>query len=110
MITIRNIFLGLLLFSSMVSAETPDFSLQPDHTMQPASLVDIADSYPHVIISELSTGKLYVYKRQADGSFLLLETMHTSIGKKGYLSISDYSSILEADILRMVCHEHQPLV
>ena len=84
MITIRNIFLGLLLFSSMVSAETPDFSLQPDHTMQPASLVDIADSYPHVIISELSTGKLYVYKRQADGSFLLLETMHTSIGKKGY--------------------------
>jgi murein L,D-transpeptidase YafK len=84
MVTINGIFLGLLLSASLVSAKTPDFTLQPDHTMQPASLVDIASSYPYVIISELSTGKLFVYKREPDGSFQLLETMHTSIGKDGY--------------------------
>ncbi|MGS2718888.1 L,D-transpeptidase Cds6 family protein [Eionea flava] len=74
----------LLAYSVIASSQVPDFTLQPDYTMQPQSLIDVAPSYPHVIISELTTGKLYVYKRQSDGTFRLLETMHTSIGKKGF--------------------------
>lgn len=77
-------FIFLLAYSAITFSQVPDFTLQPDHTMQPQSLIDVAPSYPHVIIAELTTGKLYVYKRQADGTFRLLETMHTSIGKKGF--------------------------
>lgn len=85
MVNIVAVFLLLTsLLSFSVIAQTDEFVLKPDYTMQPASLIDVADNYPHAIIAELSTGKLYVYKRQADDSFLLLETMKTSIGKEGY--------------------------
>jgi len=83
-ITYGVFFYLAMVQSVFANAEPLNFSLLPDHRLQPASLIDVAGSYPNVIIAELSTGKLYVYKRTRDDTFLLLETMHTSIGKKGY--------------------------
>lgn len=74
----------LWLFTSFAYAEKPNFTLLPDHTIQPAALIDVARRYPYAIIAELSTGKLRIYQRQDDNSFLLLDTMDTSIGKDGY--------------------------
>lgn len=82
MTSFMGIFLALI--SVGVSAQKGDFSLLPDYTMQPKSLIDVADRYPYTIVSELSTGKLYVYQRQSNDTFLLLDTMKTSIGKQGY--------------------------
>jgi murein L,D-transpeptidase YafK len=83
-IAVYSISLSLWMLVISAHAQKDHFSLLPDHTRQPASLIDVATRYPHAIISELSTGKLYVYQRQNDGTFLLLETMKTSIGKDGY--------------------------
>jgi murein L,D-transpeptidase YafK len=81
MILISHCFWPL---SALALTQKTDFALLLDHTLQPAALVDVAQAYPHVIIAELSTGKLHIYRRQKDNSFLLLETMETSIGKEGY--------------------------
>lgn len=91
-------------FSTLSHAKSEDFRLLPDHTMQPKSLIDVADRYPHAIISELSTGKLYVYQRQADDSFLLLETMKTSIGKDGYGKNIEGDNKTPVGVYRIVSH------
>ncbi len=85
-------------------AAKADFKLLPDHTMQPASLIDVAPRYPYAIISELSTGKLRIYKRQPQGEFLLIETMETSIGKKGYGKQIEGDNKTPVGVYRIVSH------
>lgn len=51
---------------------------------QPAALIDVAERYRYALISELSTGKLFVYQREPDKTFTLVRTMETSIGKQGF--------------------------
>ncbi len=94
----------MCLFSSLSYSQSPNFNLLPDHTMQPASLVDVAPAYPHAIIAELSTGKLYIYKRQSDGRFLLLETMKTSIGKEGFGKSIEGDNKTPVGVYRIVSH------
>ncbi len=77
-------FFCLLALTSVKAVQAQTFSLLPDHTMQPSALIDIAPRYPYALISELSTGKLFIYKRESNGEFTLVETMETSIGKHGY--------------------------
>ncbi|MFT6189662.1 MAG: murein L,D-transpeptidase YafK [Candidatus Endobugula sp.] len=103
-ITYGVFFYFSIVLSVFANEQAPDFSLLPDHTMQPASLIDIAGSYPHVIISELSTGKLYVYKRQGDDTFVLLETMRTSIGKKGYGKTIEGDNKTPIGVYRITSH------
>jgi murein L,D-transpeptidase YafK len=76
--------LALSLISHFAYSQSSDFKLLPDHKLQPLSLIDVAERYRYTIISELETGNLYVYERLDDGQFLLVETMPTSIGKKGF--------------------------
>lgn len=108
--TVISYVIGWCLWSlnSAVAAEETQFSLLPDHTMQPVSLIEVADRYPYAIIAELSTGKLQVYQRQADQTFLLIETMKTSIGKEGYGKNIEGDNKTPVGVYRIVSHLSPP--
>ncbi len=78
------LFIASLLYTGVAYSDPFDFKLLPDHKLQPKSLIDVATRYRYSIISELTTGKLYVYERIDEGQFLLVETMESSIGKHGF--------------------------
>lgn len=100
---IKSVVTFFILFLCVPSF-ADQFTLQPDHTMQPESLIDIAPRYPHAIIAELSTGKLRIYKRQEDHTFLLIETMETSIGKSGYGKVIEGDNKTPVGVYRIVSH------
>ena len=74
---------------------------------QSCSAIIGSEQYPGAgllsVSSALSTGAGYIKSiipsKLSDIYSSVIESVNYSIGKKGYLSISDYSSILEADIL-----------
>jgi murein L,D-transpeptidase YafK len=90
--------------STFVYSQKTNLALQLDRELQPASLIDVAPRYPHAIIAELSTGKLYIYQRQADNNFLLLDTMETSIGKSGYGKNLEGDNKTPVGVYRIVSH------
>lgn len=78
-----------LLFTAWVLAQENPLDSQPvssPHTpsLQPAALIDVAPRYRHALIAELDAGKLHIFERQSDGTFVNVETMAASIGKEGY--------------------------
>jgi murein L,D-transpeptidase YafK len=90
--------------STFVYSQQSNFALLPDHELQPASLIDVAPRYPHAIIAELSTGKLYIYQRQEDNNFLLLDTMETSIGKSGFGKNTEGDNKTPVGVYRIISH------
>lgn len=68
--------LALLLSAPSVAALTD--------VLQPAELIELPSRYQHALIAELRSGNLHIYRRQPDGSVMLVETMPISIGKQGY--------------------------
>jgi len=92
-------FLSISAFS-----ESNEFSLLPDYKLQPASLIDVAPRYRHVMIAELSSGKLFIYERLANGRFLLLETMRTSIGLQGYGKDVEGDNKTPVGVYRIISH------
>ena len=74
-----------LLLASWVFAQADSFSSQPvSSALQPAALIDVAPRYRYALIAELDLGKLHIYERKPDGTFLNVLTMEVSIGKEGY--------------------------
>ncbi|ODS22607.1 hypothetical protein AB835_13280 [Candidatus Endobugula sertula] len=107
MLKIAQLFLViscLLVFRAAGFSESSAFSLLPDYNLQPASLVDVAQLYRYAMISELTTGTLYVYERRNNGRFLLVDTMALSIGKEGYGKSVEGDNKTPVGVYRITSH------